>query len=169
MFFYHNTVLTAGPAFRGYYAAGLAGHMTGTRRRVFNNLFVQMEGNPGLSFPAATEDLEARGNLPWGVKAGPDVRGDFFAKFRASALFQASRKQHPPGWTAGDLFADPRFVDLSGGDFRLGKDSPAIDAGIEVPADWSDPLRKADRGRGPDLGALPLGAAPLQVGPSARR
>jgi hypothetical protein len=168
MFFYHNTVLTAGPAFRNYCAAGLAGHMSGTRRRVFNNLFVQVEGSPGLNFPAATEDLEARGNLHWGISAGPGVRGDYFAKFRASALFRASQKQHPPGWTSGDLFADPKFVDLAGGDLGLSKDSPARGAGIALPADWPDPLRKAHSGK-PDMGALPPGSEPLRVGPAARR
>ena len=32
-----------------------------------------------------------------------------------------------------------------------------------APAEWPDPLRKEDRGK-PDVGALPLGAAPLRVG-----
>src|SRR5262249_4458653 len=86
MFFYHNTVLTAGPAFRDYYAAGLGGHTSGTRRRIHNNLFVQVEGNPGLHFPVVTDDLEAGGNLLWGQKAGSAVRGDYFVRFRASAL-----------------------------------------------------------------------------------
>ena len=33
----------------------------------------------------------------------------------------------------------------------------AIDAGVEIPAEWPDPLRKMDKGK-PDIGALPLGA-----------
>ena len=51
-------------------------------------------------------------------------------------------------------------------DVRLRPDSPAVDAGLELPAGWPDPLRKLDKGK-PDLGALPLGADPLRVGPTA--
>ena len=87
-----------------------------------------------------------------------------FAKFRGGKLFEASKKQHAPGWTVGDQFADPKFVDLDKGDLRLTRTSPAVDAGVEIPKEWFDPLRKADQDR-PDVGALPLGAEMLKVGP----
>jgi hypothetical protein len=44
--------------------------------------------------------------------------------------------------------------------------SPAIDAGVALPAEWPDPVRDRDPGK-PDLGALPAGAAMLDVGPKA--
>ncbi len=169
IWFYHNTVLAADPAFRDYYGAGWGGHMKGTSRRVFNNVFVQTLGNPGLAFSAPEEtDLQADGNLLWGTKAGPAARDGFFDKFRQSALFKASRARYAPGWGARDLFADPAFV-TPGDDWRAPLDarlkpgSPAIDAGVEVPADWPDPLRAADAGR-PDIGAFPLGAEPFRPG-----
>src|SRR5206468_2079893 len=46
--FYHNTVVATDPPFRDYYLSGWGGHLTGTRRRVFNNIYVQAAGNPGL-------------------------------------------------------------------------------------------------------------------------
>src|SRR5205085_10758576 len=103
------------------------------------------------------------------LKDGPGYRGDFFGKFRQSALFEASKRRYQPGWGAGDRFADPKFVALgeSGKQFPdlcLRKDSPAIDGGVALPPEWPDPLRTADPGK-PDLGALPLGAEALKVGP----
>jgi len=101
---------------------------------------------------------------------GPSLAGDVFAKFRSSPLFEASKKRHAPGWTTGDLFADPLFVAFattadghSAEDLRLQPTSPAIDAGVPLPAEWPDVLRAADGGA-PDIGALPLGAEPLKVG-----
>jgi hypothetical protein len=168
LFVYHNTILVAGPTYRGYYAGGTATHAAGSKRRVFNNVVVHARGMPGFTFGDVNEDLEARGNLLWSIKDGPGFKGDVFAKFRASKLFEASKKQHAPGWAAGDKFADPKFVDLDKGDFRLTKGSPAVDAGISIPKDWPDPLRKLDEGK-PDVGALPLGAEMLKVGPRRKR
>ena len=113
--------------------------------------------------------IQADGNLLWGLKDGPK-QVDFFAKFRQSALFTASKKQYASGWGAHDLFADPKFVRLEteGGaplDVRLQSASPAVDAGVELPAGWFDPLRKHDQGT-PDIGALPLG---VEIFPAGRR
>lgn len=50
--FYHNTVLAQQYDRPAEYACGLAGHLHGsTRRRVFNNLFVQHAGTPGRGLP----------------------------------------------------------------------------------------------------------------------
>jgi hypothetical protein len=168
LYLYHNTVILPGPEYRRYYAAGWAGHTHGTRRRVFNNLFVHVEGLPGLNFASVEDDFQADGNLLWSVKEGPGFRGDFFAAFRQSRTFAASKQRYPPGWAAHDRFADPRFVQFEVGekqpvDLRLRPDSPAIAAGVELPRDWPDPLRSRDR-RKPDVGALPLGAPPFQAG-----
>jgi hypothetical protein len=48
-------------------------------------------------------------------------------------------------------------------DYRLQADSPAIAAGMVLPADWQDPRRPADGSR-PDIGALPAGDDNLWVG-----
>jgi hypothetical protein len=159
--FYQNTVVTDGKPFRGYYGAVLVQNVAGTRRRIFNNIFVRMDGEPGLKFQRPNDELEIDANLLWGVATGP--RTDFFDKFRQSSVFRASQATYAPGWGAKDLYADPRFKDLKLGDVRLEPTSPAIDAGISIPANWPDSLRGSDRGR-PDLGALPTGAAGMSVG-----
>jgi uncharacterized protein (TIGR03067 family) len=171
---YHNTFLMQGKAKNSFYAFTWGTHTHRSKRRVFNNIFVQVEGLPGLNVKSlsADDDFQADGNLYWGAKDGPKHEGDFFGKVRRSALFEASKKRYPPGWGASDRFADPKFVSLGGAgtqppDLRLRKDSPAIDAGVALPADWPDPFRKQDEGR-PDLGALPLGAEPSLVGPGRR-
>jgi hypothetical protein len=166
---YHNTFLLHQKAFRDYYGFSWGGHSRGTTRRVFNNIFVQVEGMPGLNFTGASadDDFQADANLLWSVKDGPSHSADFFTKFRKSPLFDASKKQYPPGWGANDHVGDPRFVSLAN-DFRLQTGSAAIDAGIPLPSEWPDTLREIDAGK-PDLGAFPLGAEPLQVGRNERR
>lgn len=161
---YHNTFLLHQKAFRDYYGFSWGSHTRGTTRRVFNNIFVQVEGMPGLNFTGASpdDDFQADANLLWSVKDGPSQSADFFTKFRKSLLFAASQKQYPPGWGANDRVADPMFVSLEN-DFRLQSGSPAINAGIAIPSEWPDPLRDIDAGK-PDLGAFPLRAEPLRVG-----
>ncbi len=220
LFFYHNTVITREPGFRDIYGAGLAGHVSRTQRRVFNNLFVQLEGLPGQSLPQAlpappapkaaakaesldqllldspTEaakraalaaakpaasapvppvgplpDFQADANLHWSVKDGAGGN-DFLAAFRKSPVFKASQVQYPPGWGATDRFADPLLAALPPDwrkalDVRLQADSPAVDAGITLPANWPDPMRAQDKGR-PDLGAVPLGNEWWKVGLRAK-
>ncbi len=161
---YHNTFLLHQKAFRDYYGFAWGGHTRSTTRRVFNNIFVQVEGLPGLNFTGASadDDFQADANLLWGVKDGPSQTADFFTKFRKSPQFEASKKQSPSGWGANDRVADPQFVSLEN-DFRLQRGSPALDAGVAIPREWPDTLRELDQGR-PDLGAFPLGAEPLRVG-----
>ncbi len=173
MRFYHNTALRHTPVFRDYYLFGLGAQgLRNTERDVFNNIFVQTERIPGVNFTGMTqaENLREGGNLIWGMKDGPEFQGDAFAKFRASPLFKDSRKRYEPGWTTHDRLADPRFVNLTANepvDLRLRADSPAIDAGQALPADWPDPLRAADK-EGPDIGAVPHGAEPGRVGVEGR-
>ncbi len=173
--FYHNTVISQshGEA-RGFYAAGWAGHIARTQRRVFNNIFVQAEAMPGLNYFAveATDDFQADGNLLWSVKEGPAYKGDFAAAFRKDPKFEASKKQYPPGWSANDRFADPKFARfVEDGrvacDLRLQESSPAINAGVALPSDWPDPLRAMDKAQ-PDLGALSRGVKPWSVGVEGR-
>ncbi|MBM4072651.1 MAG: hypothetical protein FJ271_27545 [Planctomycetes bacterium] len=173
--FYHNTVISQSQGeSRGYYAAGWGGHTAGSPRRVFNNIFVQADGVPGLNFTALSvdDDFQSDGNFFWGLRDGPAHRGDFFAAFRKTAKFSQSKKRYPPGWGANDLFADPKFVRLDGDwrkpfDPRLQRTSLAIDAGVPLPVTWPDPLRKLDAGL-PDIGAFPAGTQPLRVGVRGR-
>jgi hypothetical protein len=172
--FYHNTALRRTPVFRDYFLFGLGAQgLRNNERDVFNNLFVQTERVPGVNLGGlkGTENLREGGNLIWGVKDGPTVKGDVFARFRASPVFRASRQRYEPGWTTHDRLADPKLVRLSPdeptADLRLQAGSPAIDAGQELPAHWPDPLRSADKQR-PDIGSLPHGAEPWGVGVDGR-
>lgn len=169
-YFYQNTCLLPGKAPRDAYAFLLGSHTHGTTRRVFNNIFVQVEGLPGLNFSGASvdDDLQADGNLLWSLSEGTKQQGDFFARFRQSALFRASKKQYAAGWAARDRFADPKFIRFESEgktplDLCLQSESPAVNGGVELPAGWFDPLRKQDQGK-PDIGALPLGVKMFAVG-----
>src|SRR5262249_61451997 len=108
LLFYQTTVITAGNAWRNYYAAQLVMGTKGTRRRLFNNIFLQIDGTPGLAVPAPSDDLEADGNLLWGLRVGPGFHGDFFAARKA--------KPGPAGFGANDLFADPKLAHVVEGD-----------------------------------------------------
>lgn len=160
-FIYHNTILTAGPPWRGYYGGSASSHNAGSKRRVFNNLFLQLRGKPGSVLPSPDEDFAADGNLHWSVTDGPSLGKDYFATWRKSKSFTLTKKRYAPGWAANDVVADPKLRSLSANDFRLSPGSPAIGAGIQVPLEWFDPLRKPGK---PDIGAIPFGAEPLKVG-----
>jgi hypothetical protein len=164
LMFYHNTVIAGSPAFRDYYGEQMVMGTKDTRRRLFNNIFVQIEGNPGLNVPGPTDDVQADGNLLWGLRDGPGFTGDFFAARNAKPV--------PAGFGAHDRFADPRLAHLVDHDPVLdirpvggGGGGDVVDAGVKLPSDWPDSLRAQDKGK-PDIGALPLGAPMLRVGPA---
>jgi hypothetical protein len=170
---YQNTFLMQN-VYRGYYDFTWGAHTRGTTRRVFNNLFVQIEGVPGLNVTgtSAQDDFQSDGNLTWGLRDGTKLVGDFFAKFRQSAVVASSKQHYPSGWSANDIFADPKFVALNVKamwplDVRLQKESPAIGAGVPLPAEWPDPLRGSSTGK-PDIGAIPAGAEALSFGINGR-
>ena len=174
MHVYHNTFLRETPVFRDYYLFGLGAQgLRHTERDVFNNIFVQMDRVPGVGFVGMTEAARVRegGNMIWGIAPGAHADNPFM-KFRSSPLFASSRKQHEPGWTTDDRFADPKFVRLASdwkmpANLRLRGDSPAIDAGVDLSSKWPDPLRVKDARR-PDLGALPADAPPWRIGIDGR-
>lgn len=169
MHVYHNTVLRETPTYRDYFLFGLGAEgLRNSERDVFNNIFVQISKVPGVGFAGIKEPGKVRegGNVLWGVQDGPSLTGDPFAKFRATPLFQASRKYHEPGLTTQDRVADPQFVRLPT-DLRLQADSPCIHAGIPLSSEWPDPLRTDDKGA-PDIGALPFDVKPWGVGVDGR-
>lgn len=172
MRFYQNTILRREPVFRNHFLFGLNGGLRNTERDVFNNILVQNEGAPGAVIVGKDAGmLREGGNLLWGMKDGPGLKGDPFAKFRASTLFAESQKRYPPGWTTQDRFADPRFAKAPDADnvpdLRLTEGSPAIDSGLSIPDEWPDPLRKSDSGQ-PDIGAIPFRAEIWGVGVDGR-
>lgn len=175
MHFYQNTALRHTPVFRDYFLFGLGAQgLKNTERDVLNNIFVQTDRVPGVGFAGIKQPGNVRegGNVLWGLVQGPQTDEKFFAKFRASPLFAASRQFYEPGLTTNDLVADPRFVQFPGDaahpiDLRLQASSPAINAGIDVPSAWPDPLRDTDQGR-PDSGTLPNGATAWTIGIDGR-
>lgn len=172
---YHNTFLRDTPVFRDGYLFGLGSQgLRNTERDVFNNIFVQTGRVPGVGFVGMKQAADVRegGNLLWGLTDGPQLDRDPFAKFRSSPLFLESRTRYDAGWTTHDRFADPQFVRLTTdrmapADLRLQPDSPAVNFGVTVPAEWPDPLRDRDAGA-PDSGALPLGVEAWGVGIDGR-
>lgn len=175
--FYHNTVLRRTPVFRDSFLFGLGAQgLRQTERDVFNNIFVQIEGPPGVGFVGMknAEKLREGGNLLWGIKDGRKPDRDHLRAFRSSRLFEESRKVYEPGWTTHDQVSDPEFVRLSPDadelttcDLRLRSSSAAINAGVPILRDWPDPLRDIDQAQ-PDTGALPQGAQPWNVGVGGR-
>lgn len=169
---YHNTIIADEKPRYTYGTWGLGGAMgRGTRRRVFNNVIVQLQELPGYFLPPTTTDFQADGNLFWSFGQG-DTQEKLFAKFRQSKEFVASKEKYPPGWGASDRVADPKFESFSAdwkvaADLRLQADSPALSGGVVVPKDWLDPLRNRDQSA-PDLGAVPRGLEPWHVGQNGR-
>ena len=78
MRFYHNTVLRRTPVFRDSLPVrpGRRRGCGNTERDVFNNIFVQTERVPGVSFVGMkqAENLREGGNLLWGLNEGPTLK-----------------------------------------------------------------------------------------------
>jgi len=170
-YFYHNTVVRADRAWRGYYGLGMGGRgLARTKRRVLNNVFLQIKGLPGLNFVPNYGDVLVDGNLHWGVKDGPGYAGDFFEQQGRAYAFR--KKEYPAGWMEHDQFADPAVVAIGPAvadaiDLRLQENSPAIDSGVSLPGQWMDPVRELDQGK-PDRGAIPFQVQPWHVGIDGR-
>ena len=167
LFFYLNTVIGQDAAYRNVYGEGIAQATKGTKRRVLDNIFVQVDGQPGMVFPNVKDDLQVDGNLLWSLNANTSV--DIFKKFRSSKQFDDSKASYAPGFGVHDVFADPALVTLDATstlDVRLKRSSPAIDAGVAIPADWPDSMATLDKGA-PDIGAIPSGGTMISVGPAA--
>ncbi|MDQ3622672.1 MAG: DUF1565 domain-containing protein [Verrucomicrobiota bacterium] len=183
-FVYHNTILKRGPGKQNSYGFDIGTRGVGrSKRRVFNNIFVQLEQPPAPKKPGKKKlgvnltlrqepskvDLQLDGNLFWILEDPASVQESFFA-FRRTPAFEESKKVYEPGWTAQDLFGDPQFrsfpksgTELSDLDLGLQEGSPAVNSGLTLPAEWPDPLRDRDKDK-PDRGAIPRGVSPWAVG-----
>jgi hypothetical protein len=160
----------------------LTGAATPERPRYFLNniLAVGYKSAVGDESSLAASSASAKPRLPAVMVPAPDIGisdGNLygfagvdataavviFDKYRKSPAFTESTKAYDGGFTSRSLAADPQLDDHDVP--RSG--SPALDAGAPIPTDWPDVLRNQDAGP-PDIGALPLGAAPLRVGRDAR-
>ncbi len=172
--FYQNTVLRKSQVFRNHYLMGTA--TQGARfneRDVYNNIYWQEQELGQVVIPAMkqVETVREGGNVVWSLKGSNDP-DKFFAKFRASPLFEQSKQKYPNGWTTDDKIADPKFNNLPEDwrqptDLRIASQGGAAEAGVTVPAEFPDPLREKDSGK-PDAGALPAGVEPWGVGVDGR-
>jgi hypothetical protein len=165
---YHNTIIARHEKGYDYGTYGLSPRSS--TNRLFNNIVVQLDKFPSIALLSAKSDFQVDHNLHWSVAQGQAA--DFLPKFQKSKVFEESKKQYAPGWTAHDRFADPKFVKFGSSwkeavDLGLQAASPAIDAGLVLPKEWPDPLGALDKGK-PDLGAVPLGAEPARVGVRGR-
>ena len=166
MTIYHNTVLAKEKA-RDASMAALGAVRSGLPRKTFNNLFVHFEKLPGFVPPTLDQPVEADGNLYWAPGTDEKSAVVLFQRYRASKDYAAQKEKSPNGVSDRSLVADPRFSitdwNSDAFDFRLSRESPAVNSGVVLPAEWPDPLRELDKDS-PDRGALPLGVGPLEVG-----
>lgn len=168
LYFYQNTFVS--PALGGGFAHRTL-HSTSDRtvRRSFNNLFIYLNGYPSMDFRSlATRDIQIDGNLHWCPSPDAQAPADFLERVRQSDASLANKKNYPDGWEAHSIVADPKFVHFDPGpdaenDYRLRPDSPAVGAGVPLPAEWEDPLRPKENTR-PDIGAIPFGGEMPRVG-----
>ena len=173
MWIYHNTILAGGTPRYDYGCDGLIhGLARGTSRRVFNNIVCLTEGTPMMTLPAGDADFAGDGNLFWSFAPDKPLTSNPFAKFRASPVYEASKRKYAPGWTTNDKITDPRFASASSDwqmpvDVGPAQDSPAIDAGVAVAGEWPDPVRGSDK-RDADIGAIPAGAEAWATGVNGR-
>ncbi len=117
--------------------------------------------------PTPPTDFAADGNLHWSTSAEIQAE-DFLKRFRNSEDFQQSKRLYPVGWGTHDQYADPGLKKVEGDhqallDLALTSQSPAVNAGVEIPKTWPDRLATADAGKR-DIGALPLGQSAWTVG-----
>lgn len=165
---YHNTFVTASYGYTPdmWMARGAVKERP---RKLFNNIFLHSQQLPPVNLPDSP-DVQVDGNLYWQPGAAPKQTTAFFAKYRATPAYEKSKKVYPPGFDTNSLVADPQFLKVGAdpfqpNDYRLKPTSPAVNAGVDLPTAWADPLRKLDQGKA-DIGALPLGVEMWKVGRS---
>lgn len=181
--FYHNTVLNADTPFRSGYGGGTNGGMgRAGRRRVFNNIFLNTEGQSGYVLPEIVKpkpdeaaagakpfipEFVADSNLHWSLASGFDAAA-FLGQLHRSSRTADERSGGTLGWCLHDLAANPRCERVSSDwrvacDLRLRSDSPALRAG-ELLRELPDPLRRHSKESFSDIGAFPTDIAPWRIG-----
>jgi hypothetical protein len=141
---YHNTVITGD---NQRYASGgsFSGLQSGNPRRVYNNLFFHFGRFPGFPIPKPEDDFLSDGNLYWSKSPNLPYPDKYFGKFWKA---RPESEKH-------SVIGDPWFRDLlTRLDYRLSKNSAAINAGVALPNDWFDSeVKDPDK---PDIGAIPF-------------
>ena len=186
--FHHNTVLNADTPFRSGYGGGTNGGMgRAGARRVYNNIFLNTEGQPGYVLPEVTKpkpdeaaagakpfvpEFAADGNLHWSIVSEFDAMS-FLSQLRRSARSADERAGRALGWSPRDAAVDPRCVRVSPDwrttcDLRLRSDSPALRAGVFGRHEWLDPLPVNNNESLVDIGAFPAGITPWRIGVRGR-
>lgn len=164
---YHNTLVLGDYQRRG--DSTLSGALHEDRPRwLLNNIIVhekQLNAYPGMD-PARSGFAD--GNLYWSSQAMRASGDAFFAKYRKSPQYAASKESYSPGSSTNSLAVDPQLTGMPAHDdwqiqLAPAAGSPAIDAGVPVPDAWPDPMRESGK---PDIGAIPAGET-LKVGPKA--
>lgn len=184
LYIYQNTILSrlsprlgqglAQDVRRSYALATLGFTTNDWPRRVFNNLFVHLEGMippAPQSLPSPDEDVQIDGNMHFDIEK-LDASAAKLETYKQSEFFEQTRRQYAPGWEAQSRVGDPEFVQFQENpwmtnDYRIQEGSAASGAGVPLPEEWPDPLR-SPHNSAPDAGALPLGAEPLRVGRELR-
>jgi hypothetical protein len=151
---YHNTVIVSSAR---HPAAGFYGATDAARpRRVMNNLFLHLRPLPAFTALKPDHDAWGNGNQFWSDNAAAATAS--LERYRQSPAFGQSKDRFGAGCDAATIIADPQ-LSLDGPAVRAftpPAGSPAVDAGVLIPADWPDPCR--DQDPRPDIGALPAGA-----------
>lgn len=182
MIFESNTVVMAEGPFRGAALHGLSSAVAaGTQRRVFNNLFVQLDGAPGTVWPeravptidpqAAAQGfaLQLYADRNWHWSLHNEAAGDFLKQLRQPRKYHESGQVTPPPWGEHDRYEDPKLESVSTDwrvplDVRLATDSPARGVGA-VAGSMTELPRVGAQGRYTIGGALTKtpSAAPFHV------
>lgn len=175
MWLYHNTALFgARNGTHGYFYRWYGTFGPGTTRYAFNNIHVNVRDLPGsvIRNGFARPGIVFDATLHWSVEHGADAEKPLAKRTPGRRAIEKSKAFYPPGLFAHDRYADPAFRRFDGDwrapvDLGLTPESPAVDAGVPIPAAWPDPVRDRDTGR-PDIGMAPLGDAGWRVGVGRR-
>jgi hypothetical protein len=169
-YFYHNTFISRTDPY-GYAQRTLSKANSVSKRRVFNNICVYLNRYGQLRpFGEPTPDIHCDGNLHWCADPDVAVPENYLDRVRNHPVSIANKKSYPPGWASKAVVADPSFIKFDRDpslecDFRIQNDSPAVGAGIILPAELEDPLRPKEN-MSPDIGAIPHGEGMFSTGRS---
>ncbi len=160
LYFYQNTILSPADLRSGFLHRLWTNTHQRTQRRVFNNIFVYLNGYPQttrfLTRPA--HDLETGNNLHWSALQREKAPTRYLEEVQEKSAQEKGSLVAAPGFT--------RFDDAPGemANYQLQSNSAARSAGRALPAEWEDPLRSST----PDLGAIPYNTAPPPFGRQGR-
>lgn len=176
IYFYQNTCIVPMNHIVSAFSSSMVFSMSPeSQRRAFNNIYMFISPNAPYPTPLgklarmADYNLIFDGNLTWSINPDAKVPGPgYWKKLSETKLNQNIQKVYPDGLDAHSVYANPDFFKFSAdinavNDYQINPGSAAVNSGMVIPEQWPDPLRKADAGQ-PDIGALPLGAGPLNVG-----